>query len=147
MARPLEFLGQIRKLAEFIDLSKLPAVISAIGVTFDSEPSLDSPGGIETRIREFVSLAQVVTLATKTPEDDKIAAGLVTLASNDELLSLVAGALRWLIDANDNEPERLPVVDVLPFVAAGLDPGTLTAIIGLLAKLWELYKSWRNPAE
>lgn len=137
-------LGKLFEILKVIDLSKLSAVLAAIKTTFDGEPPLDAPGGIETRIKEVVVLAGAITDATKTPEDDKLADALEKLAANDALLALVAGAIRWLMDAGDVEPERLPVVDVQPFLAAGIDPGTITAIIGLLVKLWEIYKAWRG---
>lgn len=145
---PFELLGKLRELSNIIDLSKLPAVLGAIKTAFDGEPALDAPGGIETRIREFVSLAGTITAATKTPEDDKLAAALVEIAGNDALLSLVASAIRWLIDAGDAERMALVAeaetqVDVQSFTAAGIDPGTISKVIGLLSLLYEIYKSWK----
>ena len=149
--RIFDLLDKLRELSSVIDLSKLAAIFPAIQAAFDTEPALDAPGGIETRIREFVALASSVTAATKNPEDDKLVAALVEISKNDALLSVVAQGIRWLIDRGAREPDRMALVaeaetqvDVQPFVAAGIDPTTITTVISLLFKLFELFKAWRK---
>lgn len=138
--RIFDALDQLRKLAKFFDLSKLVPAFQRVSAVFDGQPPLDSPGGVDAVVDEFMLAAAAVADATITNRDDAVVDGLAKLAGDATLRPVIVGVLEWLL-VSDGEPERMPLFDTQAFTAAGID---FAALVAYFKELVAMYKAWKG---
>lgn len=107
----------------------------------DNEPSLDTPQGVEGRIDEVLAFVRKAAPLTDITIDDT---AIAHLDANPELKGTLVSIAVYLLGLLGEQEERMATVDVEKFTTAGIDSGTIAAIIAIIGELLAFFRKWRE---